>query len=153
MNIQETTALLTKIQLGDNREVTELVVREWHDTVGFLEYGDAVEAVRLHRRESAAYLLPAHVVAGARRVARDRAEVEARDSRQEVRGSGAPKPTNFEEMSAAWDDPVEWARHVRAYDAQLAAAGVAGVDAGLVEARLRALDASSRRRSWRGAGW
>lgn len=68
MNIQETAAVLAKIKLGDNREVDSagLVLREWHDAIGDLEYRDAVEAVVMHRKDSISYLLPAHVRANVR---------------------------------------------------------------------------------------
>jgi hypothetical protein len=61
MNIQEVSAVLSKIKLGDNREVTQLVIAEWNDIIGDLDYADAVEAVRMHRISSIDYLLPAHV--------------------------------------------------------------------------------------------
>jgi hypothetical protein len=68
MNVRETAAVLAKIKLGDNREVTELVVAEWHDTIGHLSYPEAVAAVKLHRQESTDYLMPAHVIRNARRL-------------------------------------------------------------------------------------
>lgn len=61
MNISETAAVLAKIRLIDNREVNELVIREWHDAIGHLAYADAIEAVREHRRTSTDYLQPAHL--------------------------------------------------------------------------------------------
>lgn len=81
MNLQETAQVLAKIQLGDNRQVDELTVREWHDSIGHLTVHEAIEAVRLHRQESTAYLMPAHVVANVHRV-RDRVAAEARKDRQ-----------------------------------------------------------------------
>lgn len=80
MNIQQTAAVLTKIQLIDNRQVDTLTLNEWHDAIGHLDYEDALEAVRMHRRESTAWLLPAHVTAGVRVVRAARAD-EARRSR------------------------------------------------------------------------
>lgn len=78
MNIQETAAVLAKIKIGDNREVDSkgLVLREWHEAIGHLNFGDAIEAVAMHRRESTDYLLAAHVVANVKRVraARERDE-------------------------------------------------------------------------------
>jgi hypothetical protein len=68
MNKIETAGVLTKIQLGDNREITELVIDEWHDTIGHLAYADAIAAVKLHRQESTDYLQPAHVIRNARRL-------------------------------------------------------------------------------------
>jgi hypothetical protein len=81
MNIQETAAVLAKIKLGDNREVNELVIREWHDGISDLDLVDTIEAVRLHRRESTEYLQVAHVRANARRV-RDWRERDDRIRRQ-----------------------------------------------------------------------
>jgi hypothetical protein len=61
MNVADVAAVLVKIRLGDNRNVDDLVIREWEDGVGDLNYADCVEAVRMHRRESAAYLQVFHV--------------------------------------------------------------------------------------------
>lgn len=68
MEIQETAKVLALIRLGDNRQVDEAVVRHWHDLIGDLPVGDALEAVRSHRRGSTEWLTPAHVRAGVRRV-------------------------------------------------------------------------------------
>lgn len=62
MNRQECAKVLAKIQLGDNRQVDALVLEEWFDTIGHLDFESAVAAVRLHRQESDAWLMPAHVV-------------------------------------------------------------------------------------------
>ena len=63
MNSQQVAAVLAKIQLGDNRETDDggLVLAEWVDTIGDLDFEWAIEAVRMHRRTSTAYLMPAHV--------------------------------------------------------------------------------------------
>ena len=63
MNAEQVAIVLAKIQLGDNREVDEkgFVLAEWVHTIGDLDYSDAVEAVRMHRRSSPAYLQAAHV--------------------------------------------------------------------------------------------
>jgi hypothetical protein len=68
MNIQETTDLLTRIQIIDNRRVEEATVLAWFELVGDLDHGMAVEAAKLHFRESTAYLTPAHVRAGVERM-------------------------------------------------------------------------------------
>jgi len=62
MNVQETAQVLAKVKLGDNREVTQLVIEEWHHTIGHLPYEETIEAVRVHRRDSTEYLMPAHLV-------------------------------------------------------------------------------------------
>ncbi|GAA3948138.1 hypothetical protein [Microbacterium soli] len=68
MNIQETNQLLIRIQVIDNRQIGDSTVIAWHELVGDLDYGMAVEAVKLHQRESTAYLTPAHVRAGVERM-------------------------------------------------------------------------------------
>lgn len=68
MNIQETNALLTRIQVVDNRQIGDSTVIAWHVLVGDLDYAMAAEAVDLHFRESAAYLMPAHVRQGVERI-------------------------------------------------------------------------------------
>lgn len=66
MNIAETAKVLTLIQLVDRRHVDETTIAAWHDLIGDLDFTDACEAVRAHRRASTDYLLPAHVRAGVR---------------------------------------------------------------------------------------
>ena len=63
MNATEAATVLAKIQLGDNRDIDAagLVLAEWIDSIGDLDFADAVEAVRMHRKLSTAYLLPAHL--------------------------------------------------------------------------------------------
>lgn len=68
MNIQETNQLLIRIQVIDNRQIGDSTVIAWHELVGDLDYGQAVEAVKLHQRESTAYLTPAHVRANVERI-------------------------------------------------------------------------------------
>lgn len=63
MTIDEVAKVLAKVQLVDNREVTRLVILEWQDLIGDLDYSEAIEAVREHRRTSTEYLQPAHLVA------------------------------------------------------------------------------------------
>ncbi|QZN86918.1 hypothetical protein [Cellulomonas sp. C5510] len=68
MDIQQTAQLLALIKVGDNRNVDRTVIAAWHDLVHDLPLDDALEAVRAHRRESTDYLLPAHVIAGVKRI-------------------------------------------------------------------------------------
>jgi hypothetical protein len=72
MNKPECARVLAKIQLGDNRQVDALVLEEWFDTIGHLNFDDAIAAVRQHRQESDAYLAAVHVVRGVSRL-RERA--------------------------------------------------------------------------------
>ncbi len=52
MTDDELKRVVTKIQLGDNRQVDRLVLLEWRDSIGDLNFADAIEAVSMHRRES-----------------------------------------------------------------------------------------------------
>lgn len=117
--------LLGKIQAGDNREVSQVIVAEWHDTIGHLNFADAVEAVRLHRQNSTDYLMPAHVVAGAKAVSRERVMREP----LEAGHLSAPKPDNFEALVAAKrsGDPVRIARERGIYNRQCVDAGLGPV--------------------------
>jgi hypothetical protein len=72
VNRQECAKVLAKIQLGDNRQVDQLVLDEWFDTIGHLRFEDAIGAVRLHRQESSAWLMPAHVIGNVYRVRESR---------------------------------------------------------------------------------
>jgi len=85
MNYEEVSAVLVKIQLGDNRHVDKegLVLRDWFDSIGDLNYSDAIAAVVLHRRESTEYLMPAHIRVGAKR-ARESREREERKRRPAI---------------------------------------------------------------------
>lgn len=68
MNIAETTELLTRVQIIDNRRVEEATVLAWFELVDDLDFDQALEAVRLHFRESTEYLKPVHVRAGVERI-------------------------------------------------------------------------------------
>ncbi|MBW9093137.1 hypothetical protein JNB62_05530 [Microbacterium jejuense] len=68
MNIQETNQLLIRMQVIDNRQIGDSTVLAWHELVADLDYATAVEAVKLHQRESTAYLTPAHVRANVERI-------------------------------------------------------------------------------------
>ncbi|MDQ1127592.1 hypothetical protein QE428_002625 [Microbacterium sp. SORGH_AS 505] len=61
MNLAQTSVLLSEIQLLDNRRIDENSIVAWQKLLDDLDLDVALEAVRLHRRESTAYLLPAHV--------------------------------------------------------------------------------------------
>jgi len=67
VNIEELKQVVAKIQLGDNRQVDRLVLLEWQENIGDLNFEDARAAVTMHRRESSDYLQPAHIRANARR--------------------------------------------------------------------------------------
>jgi len=86
VNKFELAQLLTIASAIDNRTVSPETVNVWHPIVGHIGFDIAVEAVQLHFGESDKYLLPAHVVAGARRV-QERRLRDARRSAPRAIGS------------------------------------------------------------------
>jgi len=67
MNSDQLKQVLTKIHVGDKRDVDLVVLAYWDELIGGLDVRDALEGVSMHRRESADYLMPAHVIANAKR--------------------------------------------------------------------------------------
>lgn len=61
MTPAETAALLAKVQAFDKRTVGRADVAAWHEVLATTELADALEAVTRHYRESADFLMPAHV--------------------------------------------------------------------------------------------
>jgi hypothetical protein len=80
LDLRETAQLLAVASSIDNRIVDQMTVGAWQEAVGHLSYTDCREALAMHRRESTEYLVPAHIVAGVKRLlaARDREERVAR---------------------------------------------------------------------------
>lgn len=122
MNDHELTQLLARIHTHDNRQVDELVLGHWKAAVGDLPYNDAFAGVETHIRESTAYLLPAHVRANAKRIREQRALAEGYDGIEDGK-SYAPRPDNEDAMSAAWNNPAEFAHQCAIYNRQLLNAG------------------------------
>jgi hypothetical protein len=77
VNKVEIAKLLARASAVDNRIITEESVQAWFELLSNVPYEFAVAAVNEHFKNSTEYLLPAHIVAGARR-ARDRAERDQR---------------------------------------------------------------------------
>lgn len=123
MNDHEVTQIVARIHLHDNRQVDELVIGHWKDTIGDLPYDAALAAVNMHIRESTAYLLPAHVRANAKRILEDQARREHLEGT--TQGDWAPAPKNFKAMAEAWNDPVALARQKAIYNQQLIDEGFA----------------------------
>lgn len=92
-------AVLTKIQIVDNRNVDKLVLAEWLHAIGHLDYRDAIESVAHHRRSSTEYLTPAHVVAGVRTV---RAARAAEDRKARALTAGPKTTTTPPSWVRAW---------------------------------------------------
>lgn len=92
MELSETAKLLAKAALLDNRTVDEMTVGAWHETVGHLDFRDALRALTLHRQESDAWLMPAHIVRLAPRARREREVVEARERAVRALPPSPPQP-------------------------------------------------------------
>lgn len=88
MTITQVAAVLAKVQLGDNRDIDAkgLVLAEWEDAIGDLDFAEAIEAVRMHRKFSTDYLMPAHIVANVKLIRRrqERAERIQRQSQRAI---------------------------------------------------------------------
>lgn len=68
MNKVEVAKLLTRASAVDNRHVTPETVEAWFEVLEGVRYDASVEAVNEHFKTSTEYLLPAHIISGARRV-------------------------------------------------------------------------------------
>lgn len=62
----EVARLLTIASMVDNRTVAPETVEAWWEVIGHLDFEPARLALVQHRRDSTEYLLPAHIVKGAR---------------------------------------------------------------------------------------
>jgi hypothetical protein len=74
MNHAEAGELLARIQVHDNRQVGEVTIEEWQHDLASIDYGDALAAVREHRRASTEYLTANHVIQGVKRIREKRLE-------------------------------------------------------------------------------
>jgi hypothetical protein len=63
VTLTEMGVLLAKVQLGDNRDVDELVLAYWHELIGDMTFEEANLALRRFRRERpGVYLEPGHLL-------------------------------------------------------------------------------------------
>lgn len=72
MNLEETNRLLTVLQQIDKRIIDDPTVIVWQQLLHDLPLDDCVRAATVHYRESTEYLMPVHIVAGARAIERER---------------------------------------------------------------------------------
>lgn len=68
MNAVELSQLLGEIQVVDNRRVDKATLLAWMPLLEDVDYYVAVEAVRLHRRESNEWLTPALIRVNVERI-------------------------------------------------------------------------------------
>lgn len=81
MTPAETARVLAKCAAYDQRTVGEADVMAWHENIGDLDYGDAMEAVRRHYRESTERIMPAHVRQSCRAIRNERRRLETHEAR------------------------------------------------------------------------
>lgn len=91
MNSEQVATVLARVQVGDNRDIDALVLADWEDTIGDLPFDAAIEAVRMHRKDSTVYLTAAHVRANVKLI-QSRWERAARIESQAARRA-LPAPT------------------------------------------------------------
>lgn len=87
MNKAEVAKLLTVASTIDNRKVEPETVEGWFLILSDLDYGVALESMRVHFRESTDYLMPAHIRRNVGRVL----DARERDMRREFWESEAVK--------------------------------------------------------------
>lgn len=73
MTHDEVVRVLARVQMDDNRQVDRVIVNSWAEEIGDLDFQDALEAVVMHRRETTAWLMAAHVRENVRRIKNMRA--------------------------------------------------------------------------------
>jgi hypothetical protein len=76
MNLVEAGRLLAKVSGNDGREVGEVTVMAWQETLADVAYPDAMAAVTIHYRESTEFLMPAHLVKLVGRVRAERRQAD-----------------------------------------------------------------------------
>lgn len=86
MNLVETGQLLTVAAAFDNRQVSKETALVWFEVLKNVDYEDALVALREHHKSSTDYLMPAHIVAGARR------ERERRERLERLARPALPRP-------------------------------------------------------------
>lgn len=93
MMATEVLDLLEYIQLGDGRTIGKADVEQWLNILPkHIVLVDAMKAVEIHRRESAAWLMPSHIIEGVKRVNLERRREEARLHAADPARMAAPNP-------------------------------------------------------------
>ena len=111
MNLVETGQLLTVAAAFDNRHVTTDTAIAWHEVLTDIDLEDALVAVREHHKHSTEYLMPGHIVAGARRN-RERREREMRKSMRAL--EKAPITFDRESFDREVLEQIEFWRKIKA---------------------------------------
>ena len=108
MNKTEVAKLLTRASAVDNRIVTEETVEAWYEILGDVYYPAAVDAVNEHFKTSTEYLLPGHIVAGARR---SQERLEREKKRQDILNPSSELNLSLEESAERRRQPIPECEH------------------------------------------
>lgn len=92
MDLAETDRLLTVVANVDNRRVDDATVLVWHEILGKLPFDDCLMAATSHFGNSEDYLMPVHIVRGAREVERQRIREANQRKALELTPETDPRP-------------------------------------------------------------
>lgn len=133
MNEPEAFQLLTLASARDGRTVSQSVAAVWAADLWDVSFDDGDAALRTHFRESpGTYLAPGHIIAQVKRQRQGQADTTPAKWRELMSGERkpAPKPHNLKAMTAAWNNPEQFAIETEKYNDQLRAAGFEPVAVG-----------------------
>lgn len=116
MNITELTALLGRIQVLDNRQVDEMTLQAWEPLVEKIDYEDAVAAVNEHFKTSDKYLLPVHVVEGAKRFRAHRVTTRSRIAARRIVELGGKAPSYWNDAPQATEELAALGKRIEMRD-------------------------------------
>lgn len=101
LNTQEAWQLLTLASARDGRTVDKPTAAVWANDLAWVRLDDAVHAATEHYRQSTAWLMPAHVIQGARRIKEHRERLDRGRQQQAIKPNVVTMPP-----------PDVWARMV-----------------------------------------
>lgn len=82
--VSETASLLKRAGIIDHRRPDDAALLMWHELLAPYALRDCVDALTAHRRESADYLMPAHIIDRVRAVQRRRALAVPSEANPEI---------------------------------------------------------------------
>jgi hypothetical protein len=108
MNKVDVAKLLTRASAVDNRVVTEETVEAWYEILCDVYYPAAVDAINEHFKTSTEYLLPGHIVAGAKRSLE---RLEREKKREEMLDPASERNLSLEQSSELRRQPIPTCEH------------------------------------------
>jgi hypothetical protein len=97
--------------LGDTPKDRAQMIYDWHQMIGHNDFGDVMNAILDHRKESTVWLVPAHINATCKRWREARAEKRAHEALVPPNRADYPKISRQTDhmLTNAWNDPVLYA--------------------------------------------